>query len=98
MANPIITTDNVGCREEVQDGHNGFLCKVKDVNDLVDKMEKIILTTPEQLEIMGHNGRQIITRQFDEQLVVEKYVQTLDELCCIKEMVGIRSLQTTQQK
>ncbi|MEM8526430.1 MAG: glycosyltransferase family 4 protein [Bacteroidota bacterium] len=98
MAKPIITTDNVGCREVVKNGHNGFLCKVKDVNDLVEKMEKIILTPPAHLEKMGQNGRQMITRQFDEHLVIKEYVQTLEQLCCIKEIVDIHSLQTTQQK
>jgi glycosyltransferase involved in cell wall biosynthesis len=43
MARPIITTDAVGCREVVDDGVNGVLCKVRDSADLAEKMAKMLL-------------------------------------------------------
>ena len=42
MAKPIITTDNIGCRNVVDDGINGYLCEPKNVWDLVNKMEMMI--------------------------------------------------------
>ena len=34
MGKPIITSNAVGCREVVDNGENGYLCKVRDSNDL----------------------------------------------------------------
>ncbi|MEJ7662651.1 MAG: glycosyltransferase [Hymenobacter sp.] len=34
---PLVTTDVPGCRETVQDGHNGYLCQVRDAADLAAK-------------------------------------------------------------
>ena len=39
----IITTNSVGCREVVINEENGFLIERRNVNDLIRKMEKIIL-------------------------------------------------------
>ena len=80
MARPIITTDNIGCREVVKDGYNGFLCEPKSVKDLVAKMEYIISMTPKQRQLMGLNGRKMMIQQFDEHLVVDKYVEVVKEL------------------
>lgn len=38
MGRLIITTDSVGCRDVVDDGVNGFLCRPKDPSDLADRM------------------------------------------------------------
>ena len=37
MGRPIITTDAVGCREVVDDGVNGFVCRVRDCKGLGEK-------------------------------------------------------------
>lgn len=80
MEKPIITTDNVGCREVVDDGINGYLCKVKDSKDLADKMEKIINLSPEEREKMGKAGREKITKQFHERIILSKYLSTIRQL------------------
>ncbi|KFL26631.1 hypothetical protein JP74_12920 [Devosia sp. 17-2-E-8] len=41
MARPIITTDAPGCRETVEDGVNGILVSVKDVQALADAMKRL---------------------------------------------------------
>jgi len=58
MGRPIITTDAPGCRETVKDGENGFLVPVKDVNALVQAMERFILE-PELISKMGKRSREI---------------------------------------
>ena len=40
---PIVATDTGGTAEMVKDGLNGFVIKMKDVQDTADKIEKIIL-------------------------------------------------------
>ncbi len=53
MAKPIITTDVAGCREVVDDGYNGYLCRVKDPLDLAKKMVKIFNLSESERVKMG---------------------------------------------
>ncbi len=80
MARPIVTTDAVGCREVVSDGVNGYLCNVRDAADLARKMVQILLLSSEERAEMGARGRQKIESEFDEQIVVEKYLAAIAEL------------------
>ena len=77
MAKPIVTTNVPGCRDVVDHGVNGFLCKVKDADDLAKQMEKMIqLEERERLE-MGKNGRQKVVNNFSEGLVVDSYKKAI---------------------
>ncbi|MFN3405567.1 MAG: glycosyltransferase family 4 protein [Cytophagaceae bacterium] len=76
----IITTDVPGCREVVQDRVNGFLCKVKDANDLKDKMLKMYNLSEREISNMGENGRLKIEREFDENIVFQSYLNALKEI------------------
>lgn len=80
MAKPIITTNNVGCREVVDDKVNGFICNVKDSKDLADKMEKILNLTEEERRNMGKAGMEKIINQYDEKIVIKKYLQAIEDL------------------
>ncbi len=80
MEKPIITTDNVGCREVVDDGINGFLCRVKDSKDLAEKMEKMLNLSEEKRIKMGKAGREKIIKEFDERIVINKYLKTIEKL------------------
>lgn len=80
MARPIITTDWVGCRNVVEDGINGFLCRVRDAEDLADKMMAMIRLTPAQRWAMGAAGRAKVEREFDEQIVIKKYLHELERV------------------
>ena len=78
MCRPIITTDAVGCREVVNDGVNGYLCNVRDPRDLAAKMIQILLLSPEQRREMGLLGRAKMVVEFDEQIVIKKYLAAID--------------------
>jgi glycosyltransferase involved in cell wall biosynthesis len=80
MACPIITTDAVGCREVVDDGVNGLLCRVKDASDLADKMAQMHSMTHEQRQEMGLRGREKVEREFDERIVIDKYLRAIEEV------------------
>lgn len=80
MARPIVTTDAVGCREVVDDGINGYLCKPKDASDLADKMELIVSLTHAEREAMGLRGREKVEREFDERMVICKYLSAIEEV------------------
>jgi glycosyltransferase involved in cell wall biosynthesis len=78
MAKPIITTNVVGCKEVVVDGENGMLCEVKNSIDLASKMKKMLLLSDEQRGLMGKKGRLKMEKEFDEKIVIQKYVQAID--------------------
>lgn len=76
-ARPIITTDRSGCREVIDDGVNGFICKQKDCQDLIKQIEKFLEKSWEEKMQMGLAGRSKVEKEFDRQIVVEKYVKEL---------------------
>lgn len=73
MARPLIASDAVGCRDAVDDGINGFLCKPKNANDLAQKMLAMIRLDPRVRIHMGMAGRRKVEAEFDERLVLNKY-------------------------
>lgn len=80
MGRPIITTDAVGCREVVDDGVNGYLCHPRDAADLAEKMERMIALSPDEQAEMGRRGRDKMEREFDEQIVIRKYLEAVELL------------------
>jgi glycosyltransferase involved in cell wall biosynthesis len=84
MGKIIITTNTIGCKEVVDDGINGFLCKTKDVKDLENKMEKVLNLTEEERNKMGQAGRKKIVSKFDERVVIHKYLKAIKNLILIK--------------
>ncbi len=85
MARPIVATDVVGCREVVEDGVNGFLCRAKDPQDLAAKMRRMFELTDELRWAMGAAGRRKVENEFDEKLVIQKYLQALTPLVAVRE-------------
>jgi glycosyltransferase involved in cell wall biosynthesis len=80
MGRPLVATDVPGCREVVQHGFNGLLCRPRDSQDLADRMQDILQMPSEQLVQMGQASRQLVEAQFDEQRVIDAYFKELDEL------------------
>ncbi len=77
MAKPIITTNVAGCRQVVDNGKTGFLCRVRDRDDLADKMERVVLLSKPALKDMGLKGREKMKREFDETIVIKEYLHVL---------------------
>ncbi len=77
MGKPIVTTDNVGCRETVDHGVNGFLCKPKSTKSLVLMLDKIICMTHEQRLTMGFHSRIKMENEFDEKIGINKYLSAI---------------------
>ena len=51
IGRPIITTDAPGCRSTVDDGINGYLCALRNAEDLQAKIEEIIALSPKSAAI-----------------------------------------------
>lgn len=80
IGRPIVTTDAVGCRDAVEDGVNGLLCRVGDAGDLADKLLRMIEMSPEECVLMGLAGRRKMEREFDEKIVIDRYLRVIEEI------------------
>ena len=78
-AKPIIATNVPGCNNVVVDQVNGLLCRIKDPEDLADKMLAMSTFPDERLKEFGTNGRSRMEEQYDEALVIRKYLEALEE-------------------
>jgi glycosyltransferase involved in cell wall biosynthesis len=78
MAKPIIASNVPGCRDIVDHGSSGYLCNVMDSHDLALKMEKMLNLSDKERQEMGDRGRVHIKRDFDENIVLKKYLQTIN--------------------
>lgn len=77
---PIIATDVPGCNHVVKHNYNGLLCNLKDADDLADKMKLMAAMEDDRLKKFGENGRSKVALEFDESLVITKYVETIANL------------------
>ena len=80
IGRPIITTNTVGCRELVDEGQNGYLCKARDSYDLAEKMEWFVALSPRQQAEMGGLSRKKIERTFDEKIVINDYLDAIADI------------------
>lgn len=79
-AKPIVTTDVPGCNSVVENDLNGFLCEVKNANDLAEKMNKMASISSSERNKMGQNSRKKMEMQFDEKIVIDRYLETIEAL------------------
>jgi glycosyltransferase involved in cell wall biosynthesis len=77
-AKPIIATDVPGCHQVVEHGINGYLCKLKDADDLAAKMEAMGNLDDNTLKQFGTNGRDKMVTAYDERFVISKYVDAIN--------------------
>ena len=73
---PIVTTNEGGIPDVVQNGINGFVCKRKDVNSLVVALEKL-LNDKDLREKMGKKGHEIYQSQFTLEVFEKRMKETL---------------------
>ncbi|MGE4266599.1 MAG: glycosyltransferase family 4 protein [Deferribacterales bacterium] len=80
MAVPVIATRMVGCKDIVEDGKNGLMCDPKDVEGLVSAMKKMIAMTQDERKKMGMTGRRMILEQFDENIIIDIYLNEMRKM------------------
>jgi glycosyltransferase involved in cell wall biosynthesis len=76
---PIVTTDAPGCREIVRDGENGFLVPVRDA-DVVSRALQRLIEYPDLRRAMGARGREIVEREFTQEMVIQETLALYEEL------------------
>jgi len=65
----------VGCREVVDDRATGLLCRLQDAGDLADKMRRMMDMSEAERAAMGGRERKKMVRQFDERIVIGRYLE-----------------------
>jgi len=73
MARPIIATNVPGCKEVVIDAETGYLCEVRNGEDLSRKMEQFCMLSSDAKKTMGQKSRALAERKFDEKIVIQAY-------------------------
>lgn len=76
----LITTDNPGCNETVEDGKSGFLYKGEDVDALVNTIERFLVMDNAQRMKMGMCGREHMIKNFSRDIVINTYKNKIFEL------------------
>lgn len=74
---PVITSDIPGCREAVEDGKTGLLCKAQDCVSLYEQMARMAETPFSTRQAMGQAAHEKMLQEFDKHLVVEKTMSAL---------------------
>lgn len=77
IGRPVITSDIHGCKEAVNDGETGLLCRVKDADDLYEKMLKMTQLTRSDREAMGLAGHKKVEQEFEKNMVVRRTIEAI---------------------
>ncbi len=65
MGKPIIASNIGGSKETVINKKTGFLYKYDDPRELAKSLNTVIQLSPDELKLMGNEGRKNITKKFD---------------------------------
>jgi glycosyltransferase involved in cell wall biosynthesis len=77
MGRPIVTTDHPGCRETIEPGVTGELCRPRDVASLVEAIERVAARSPAEWQRMSDAARARAETRFSQDIVVESYLAAL---------------------
>lgn len=77
---PVITTNVPGCKETVDDGITGLLCEARSAESLIDAVKRFLQMSHEEKRQMGIAGRQKVERDFDRQIVVNAYLDAVNNV------------------
>lgn len=88
---PVIATNVPGCKETYDEGVSGIGFSPKDSEDLVRALKQFINLPYENKVEMGKAGREKMIKQFDRKLVINAYLQEIndigEDIRCVHEIV-----------
>ena len=79
MSKSIITTNNVGCKEVVDNNINGYKCEINDSQCLHLSMMNFLNLPIDEKKLMGQKGREKMEKEFDEKIIIDKYISLIKE-------------------
>jgi glycosyltransferase involved in cell wall biosynthesis len=84
MGRPLVAADVPGCREVVDHGANGFLCRAGDVESLTNAMRKMCELPRQTLHQMAASSRNRVHERFSKERVVRAYLDILTGVGSVK--------------
>ncbi|AOY75601.1 glycosyltransferase family 4 protein [Clostridium formicaceticum] len=85
IGRPLITCDIYGCRDNVEENKNGYLCKVADEESLVKCLDKFINISSDEKLLMGRYSRKKAEKEFDRNIVLNAYLNEIEKITDKKE-------------
>lgn len=76
----LITTDNPGCIETVENGKTGYIYHGENVDQLVDAIEYFLSLSNEERKSMGEAGRRRVHDNFSRDIVVDAYKEEIKRI------------------
>jgi glycosyltransferase involved in cell wall biosynthesis len=79
MGKPVVATNIRGCREEVEDGRNGYLFPVKDVEALCDRLDRLV-SDPGRSSEFGRVSRDLAMKHYAIQPILSRQLEIYDRM------------------
>lgn len=76
-ARPCICSDVPGCKEIVEHSKTGFTFEVKNTDALIEVIEQFLNLSYDEKKQMGLNGRQKVEKEFNRNIVIDKYLSEI---------------------
>lgn len=73
----LITTNNPGCQETVENNKTGYIYQGGNVDALVQTIEKFLVMPNEQRKIAGELGRERMIEKFSRKIVIKAYQEEI---------------------
>lgn len=73
----IIATDVGGIKNIVKDNYNGFLVKPKDIQDLTEKIKRVLYLTKDEIKEMGNRSYDIYKEDFTFDKMINNTIDTI---------------------
>ena len=80
MERPTIASNVTGCKEIIVDNKTGLLCRAKDAKDLSEKMISMLNVDMISRENMGKEARKHVESKFAKQIVIDAYLQSINQI------------------
>ncbi|KPB05742.1 glycosyltransferase family 4 protein [Bacillus sp. CHD6a] len=80
MGRICIASNINGSIDVIEDGKSGFVFKVGNAKDLIEKVEMFLRMSNETRKQMGLAGREKVEREFDRQIVINSYLEELNKV------------------
>lgn len=77
---PLIATNVAGCKDIVIDQWNGYLCEVKNANDLFNKMNFAVRLSTEQINQQGIHSRSLTEKVFSDKIIFNEYFCLIEQV------------------
>lgn len=80
MGRPCIGSDVPGVKDGIDDGITGFVFKVRNVDSMVETVEKFLSLNNEEKAKMGRAAREKMECEFDRNIVTNTYIEEIEKI------------------